>query len=79
MRNHDYCKRQFQLSMLRAHWWMASATSGHYKQRRIYHGTETSGRAEFTDDEKLRDCLATAQRHMELAQEFHEALGKENK
>lgn len=76
MKNLEYCKRQIQLSMLRAQWWLASATSGHYKQRKVFHGTRTSGGPEFTDDEKLRDAMATAQRHIELAAEFSDKLAE---
>ena len=72
----EYCQRQYQLSTLRAQWWMTSVTSGHYKQRKISHGTLTSGGAEFTDDEKLASALATAQRHIELAAEFSESLAE---
>lgn len=74
MKNLDYCKRQIQLSMLRAQWWMTSAASGHYKQRQIAHGTVTDGGPEFTDDEKLADAMATAKRHIEIAAEFSESL-----
>ena len=76
MKNLEYCKRQIQLSMLRAQWWIASTTSGHYKQRKIHHGTITSGGPEFTDDEKLAGAMATAQRHIELAAEFSEKLAE---
>ena len=76
MKNLEYCKRQIQLSMLRAQWWIASATSGHYKQRKISHGMITSGGPEFTDDEKLADAMATAQHHIELAAEFSEKLAE---
>jgi hypothetical protein len=76
MKNLEYCKRQIQLSMLRAEWWLASATSGHYKQRKIAHGTVTNGGPEFTDDEKLAAAMATAQRHIELAAEFSESLAE---
>lgn len=74
--NLEYCKRQIQLSMLRAEWWIASATSGHYKQRKIAHGAVTSGGPEFTDEEKLAAAMATAQRHIELAAEFSESLAE---
>lgn len=76
MKNLEYCKRQIQLSMLRAQWWMASATSGHYKQRNIAHGTATSGGPELTDEEKLADAMDTAKRHIELAAEFSEKLAE---
>jgi hypothetical protein len=76
MKNLEYCKRQIQLSMLRAEWWLASATSGHYKQRKIAHGTVTSDGPEFTDEEKLAAAMATAQRHIELASEFSENLAE---
>lgn len=82
MKNLEYCKRQIQLSMLRAQWWMASATSGHYKLRRLQQGTDeksAEGRIVFrdcTDEEKLAACLATAQRHIEGAAEYSEVLAK---
>jgi hypothetical protein len=72
--NLEYCKRQIQLSMLRAQWWIASATSGHYKRRKIFHGPASSEGPEFTDEEKLADCLETASRHIENAAEFSEHL-----
>lgn len=77
MKNLEYCRRQIQLSMLRAQWWIASATSGHYKQRKIAHGTITDNGPEFTDEEKLASCMATAQRHIEIAAEFSENLAEE--
>ncbi len=77
MKNLEYCKRQIQLSMLRAQWWMTSATSGHYKQRQIFHGTLTNNGPEFTDEEKLADAMATAMRHIQNASEFSEALAAE--
>lgn len=74
MKNLEYCKRQIRLSMLRAQWWLASTTSGHYKQREIFHG---SGRdSELTDDEKLAAAMATAKRHIEIAAEFSESLAE---
>jgi hypothetical protein len=76
-KNLEYCKRQIQLSMLRAQWWIASAQSGHYKQRQIFHGTITNGGPEFTDEEKLADAMAVALRHIEIAAEFSENLAEE--
>ena len=76
-KNLEYCKRQIQLSMLRAQWWLASATTGHYKQRKIFHGPASTGGEAFTDEEKLAACLATANRHIENAAEFSEDLASE--
>jgi hypothetical protein len=76
VKNLEYCKRQIQLAMLRAQWWLASASTGHYKQRKISHGTITRGGPEFTDDEKLAAAMATAQRHIEIAAEFSEKLAE---
>ena len=76
-KNLEYCRRQIQLSMLRAQWWIASAQTGHCQQRKIYHGTETSGGSEFTPDEKLESAMATALRHIEIAAEFSENLAEE--
>jgi hypothetical protein len=73
VKNLEYCKRQFQLSTLRAQWCLTSVTSGHYKQRKIFHGTDGP---EFTDDEKLANAMATAQRHINLAAEFSESLAE---
>lgn len=76
MKNLEYCKRQIQLSMLRAQWRLASVTTGHYKQRKIYRGTLSHNGPELTDDEKLANAMATAQRHIELAAEFSESLAE---
>lgn len=77
MKNLEYRKRQVQLSMLRAQWWIASVNTGHYKQRKIYRGTLSHNGPELTDDEKLADAMATALRHIEIAAEFSESLGEE--
>ena len=77
MKNLEYCKRQFQLSMARAQWWMLSATTGHYKQRKIYRGTLSHNGPELSDDEKLADAMATALLHIEIATEFSEILAEE--
>jgi hypothetical protein len=74
MKNLEYCKRQIQLSLLRAQWWIASATSGHYKQQQIAHGATAP--TEFTDEEKLADAMETAQRHINVAAEFSESLAE---
>jgi hypothetical protein len=78
-KNLRYCQRQIELFMLRAQWWLASATAGHYKQRKIAHGTVTEGGPEFTDDEKLAAAMSTAMRHIELAAEFSEDLAEEER
>jgi hypothetical protein len=77
-KNQRYCQRQIDLSMLRAQWWIASATSGYYKQRNISHGSITHGGSKFTEEEKLADAMKTALRHIELATEFSEALAEED-
>ena len=74
--NKKHCERQIQLMMLRAQWWLASATSGHYKQRKVFHGFITGKGPELTDDEKLADVMATADRHIRNAQEFMDALAE---
>lgn len=70
MKNLKYGERQFQIALLRAQWWLASVTSGHYKQRQIFHGT---GGPELTDEEKLAAAMATANRHLEFATDCSEA------
>lgn len=85
MKNIEYCRRQIQLSMLRAQWWMASATSGHYKQRGLERATgnkNPDGTFEFrkcTDEELLAECMNTALRHIEIAAEFSENLAEAEK
>lgn len=69
--NKKHCERQIQLLMVRAQWWLASATSGHYRQRMV-----SRGGVELTDDEKLDDTMATADRHVRMAQEFMDALAE---
>ena len=72
--NAKYCRRQIELSMLRAQWWIASATSGHYRQRKLHHASLEG--PEFTDEEKLHDALATADRHIELAANLSDKLAE---
>lgn len=75
-KNLEYCARQIQISMLRAQWWLASATTGHYKQRKIFRDSLTHDGPQYTDAEKLANAMATAQRHIEIAAEFSESLGE---
>lgn len=72
MKNLEFCKRQIQLSMLRAQWWLASATSGHCQQRKLFHGNGDL----LTVDEKLDAAMQTAKRHIEIAAEFSDNLAE---
>lgn len=80
--NPKYAARQIKLSMLRAQWWLASAQSGHYKQRKVQRGTNektpdgTIAFRDLSEEEKLDDCMRTALRHIELAMEFSENLAE---
>ena len=52
---------------LMAHWWLASAVSGHCKQRDMFHGT---GQNEpFTDEEKMEDAMRVAKTHINSCEE----------
>lgn len=55
---------------MQAYWWMHSASNGHAKQRKMYHGF--SGGPEFTDQEKVDDAMETSQTHMRLFMEVAE-------
>lgn len=46
-----------------AHYWMTMANTGVGKNRILSHGLEGPL---FTDDEKIADCVSTANRHIEL-------------
>ena len=50
-----------------ANYWIALATTGVGKNRRLYHGT--SG-PEFTDDEKVEECMQTANTHITRMREL---------
>ena len=76
-----YVEGQFQLACLRAQWWHALVTSGGYKERKtqVGCGRNEDGTIQFrdcTDEEKLRDALATMQRHIEFAQSCLEHIGE---
>ena len=68
---------QFQLFMARAAYWTAIVTSGAYKLSKKQRGCgkNEDGAIKFrdlTDEEKLQDALATAERHIKIASEFAE-------
>ena len=75
-----YNEGQFQLFLARAAYWTALVTSGAYKTRKLQRGTDAKtayGRIVFcdcTDEEKLEDTLATAQRHIQMASDFAETF-----
>lgn len=46
--------------LAQAQWWLVSAQTGHYKQRKIYYSDDS----ELTDEEKLDSCMGTAQTHL---------------
>jgi hypothetical protein len=50
-----------------ASYWMAMATTGIAKDRRLYHGTNGP---EFTDEEKIADAMETASNHIHRMQEL---------
>lgn len=52
---------------MKALWWMASAISGECKNRDISHGIDGP---QFTDDEKVKDAMETAARHIDLMKEI---------
>ena len=65
-------KREDQMKFheMQAYWWMHSASNGHAKARKLYHGFE--GGPEFTDQEKVNEAMETAQGHMRLFMELAE-------
>ena len=66
----EYGKMQFQMFLARAQFFHAEAVTGAYKLRTTQRGVEGGGWRGLTDDEKLHDCLATMQRHLQRAQEI---------
>ena len=60
-----------EISKLWAQWWMASAVTGHCKDREIYHGT---GDSPLTDAEKVADAMATAKSHIHSIRDATENL-----
>ena len=65
----EYGKMQFQMFLARAQFFHAEAVTGAYKLRTTQRGSESGGWRDLTDEEKLRDCLATMNRHLRHAQE----------
>lgn len=61
---------QIEISKMRAHWWIASATTGECKSRRLFHGASSG--PEFTDAEKVADALDTAARFIDLMRQAME-------
>ena len=65
-------KEQFQLHcQMQAAWWIAYATTGACKNRKLFHGTLEG--TPFTDEEKVEDAFKTAQRHIQLFRESCES------
>jgi len=50
-----------------ANYWIALATTGAAKNRRLYHGTQGP---EFTDDEKVEEAMKTAHTHISRMREL---------
>ena len=50
-----------------ASYWIALATTGVAKNRRLYHGTQGP---EFTDDEKVEEAMQTAHTHITRMREL---------
>jgi len=79
-----YQERFIQLSLQRASWWTAMATTGVATTRDTHRGREVTeeerangqviGWRPESDDEKVKNALDTAHRHIEIAQEFSDAL-----
>ena len=57
-------ERAMEHAKMQANWWIASATTGHTLQRRIFKFTKKLGDVELTDQEKIDDAMETAQTHM---------------
>lgn len=55
---------------MQAYWWTNSASNGHTKKRKLYHGGLNG--PEFTDQEKVDDAMQTAQNHIRLFMEVAE-------
>lgn len=60
---------------LQALWWIASATTGACKARKLHHGGPDG--PEFTDEEKVQAALNFAQNHIRLFRESCETEREE--
>jgi hypothetical protein len=69
--NVPYLKAQLEQRKLFAEFFIASALTGHAKQRKIFHGVDGP---EFTDEEKINEAMNTARRHIEIFGELMEHL-----
>ena len=67
-------KQQFQKHCeMQANWWIASALTGHAKQRNLFKSVNAIGDTEMSDDEKIANALETAQNHIRLFRESCES------
>lgn len=60
----NYSEGQFQLSLLRAQYAIAQATTGVCKSDKRFHGDGT----QFTEDENVKNWMNVASRHLQFAQ-----------
>lgn len=51
------------LAEIHAKYWMAMATTGVGKMRELYHALGRN-KIPFTEEEKIKDCMEIAQRHI---------------
>jgi len=70
-----YADKQFQLSLIRAQFYIAEATTGVCKNRKIFHCLPGGKEQEFTDEEKVQNSLNIAQRHLQIAQDIMDEVG----
>jgi len=70
-----YADKQFQLSLMRAHFYIAEATTGVCKNRKIFHCLPEHKEVEFTDEEKVQNSLDIAMRHLQIAQDNMDEIG----
>lgn len=71
MNKNDFLSHQINISLMRANWWIAFSKTQACLDRKIYHGCFSDpNQTEFTDDEKIKDAMNTADNHIRNAQEY---------
>lgn len=58
---------QIEERKMMALWWLTSCQTGYYRRAKIFQGDK-----ELTDEQKLRDAMETAMRHIHLMREMIE-------
>lgn len=72
-----YLEGQIEATKARITYWQTSIVSGHYKTRKIYHGTAIDPSKLLTQEELLTDAMSILESHMRFMGDLIEKLSSE--